>query len=947
MNAITQGLKSFMAKFSENDGFSQEHLEDSYNTDLPSFSSRLPYAGYDPESKTFILEDLISRAMVLTIKPIPTEGKTGEQLAKVRDALSDIYRLFDERDVLDGQWVIQEFTYESNSVEAIIDHMRDYVVPHAKGTLFTEAYIKLLERHYRTIAKDEGLYFDRAVTSQPWRFKMPRTKLIIYRRQSGKDVSRFQAGKHSPTDEITQLYKDLSVKLSQAGIQYELDDDVAMFGWLFKFFNPNPELNLFDSKEQYYERMCDIDSELLIGDDLCEALLSEPPKSDVDDNCWYFNGAPSRFLRFGSLRKAPRIGALTGEVSEGDGAHETNFCVLDALPNNTILSKTVVIAPQPDFDRRFGKTAKSSKGTSNEAKVAARNLEEVDSLLQSNERKVFVTMGVYVSGQNLTELDDNQRKVVSTLANSNIMLYKDKVDGLSLDSFINHLPMNFRPEKDKGMYLRTMWSQHSANLFFGFGRGEGTGNPCISFFNRGGTPVFFDPMSKADKDNNSFGFIAGPSGAGKSVTITQLVYSIMAMKRPRLFLIEYGDSFSMAAKDWEKKGLTVNYLKVMPESVPKLAPFSNLDKVLEDSVDEQETIDNFEDIEYEDLTETGKEEKKDITKQGDILGELELVLLLMITGSEQSEFDRYTRADRSMIRQSLVETAKRLRAEGIAEGLGHAKPAVVSDVMFTLNKMAEDKSQDLPTTKRHLLREMALSLEAFTTGINHTLFNEVGESWPDTDIMVFNLGLLAQDSYVAQLNVAVLSLMQHINNLSEAYQFDERDVVSITDEAHLILNNNMLGKILTRVVKTARKLGHIPFFATQDLADLAGESKKILNNIEWFYCLNFGLEEARKVQDIKNLSDEDVHLMVSTRKLDRCYTEGVAISKHHRILFRVTPPSLMLAVAMTESSEKAERRKLMNEIGTDDELEAVYEMANRLDKARGINGRLEYKELFQ
>lgn len=531
------------------------------------------------------------------------------------------------------------------------------------------------------------------------------------------------------------------------------------------------------------------------------------------------------------------------------------------------------------------------------------------------------------------------------------MLYKDRADGLALDAFLVHLPMNFRPLQDKGMYLRSMWAQHSANLFFGFSRGEGTGNPCIGFFNRGGAPVFFDPFNKKDKENNSFGFISGPSGAGKSVTITQLIYMIMAMIRPRLFCIEYGDSFVMAAKDWEKKGLSVNYIKVMPETLPTLAPLANIDRIVDDLdlADEALMIDTFDELTYEDINEKEKPNEKaedKVNKQGDTLSELELVVLLMVTGSEEAEYNSYNRADRSLIRRCLVDTAKRQRRKGIEDGLGKAHPTVVSDLIETLRDFGSGSHPDINEDLQRTALRMAMALEAFTTGICKKLFNTPGDKWPDTDVTVINLGLLSSDSNVAYLNVAVLSLLQHINNMGEAFQYDKRDIVTFIDEAHLLLNNQMLGKILTRVVKTARKLGHWIQLATQDLADLSGESKKVLNNIEWFYCLNFGLEEAKRVKDIKNLSDEDVYMMASTKKQARCYTEGVAVSKHHRIQFRISPPSFMLAVAMTETEEKAERREFMEIHNIEDELEAVYEIANEMDKARGITAApLVYREV--
>ncbi len=51
--------------------------------------------------------------------------------------------------------------------------------------------------------------------------------------------------------------------------------------------------------------------------------------------------------------------------------------------------------------------------------------------------------------------------------------------------------------------------------------------------------------------------------------------------------------------------------------------------------------------------------------------------------------------------------------------------------------------------------------------------------------------------------------------------------------------------------------------------------------------------------------------------------------------FRAVPPSLFLALAVTEPEEKAERAQLMEEFGTD-ELGAAVAVAARLDRLRGI-----------
>ncbi|EAA5344018.1 hypothetical protein EQJ81_04760 [Salmonella enterica] len=52
------------------------------------------------------------------------------------------------------------------------------------------------------------------------------------------------------------------------------------------------------------------------------------------------------------------------------------------------------------------------------------------------------------------------------------------------------------------------------------------------------------------------------------------------------------------------------------------------------------------------------------------------------------------------------------------------------------------------------------------------------------------------------------------------------------------------------------------------------------------------------------------------------YTEGVVLSPRVEVLFRVMPPALYLALAITEKHEKAEQMRIMREIGCS-EVEAA------------------------
>ena len=64
--------------------------------------------------------------------------------------------------------------------------------------------------------------------------------------------------------------------------------------------------------------------------------------------------------------------------------------------------------------------------------------------------------------------------------------------------------------------------------------------------------------------------------------------------------------------------------------------------------------------------------------------------------------------------------------------------------------------------------------------------------------------------------------------------------------------------------------------------------------------------------------------------------EGVVLAEGIEALFRNVPPSLVLALAMTEKEEKAERFQIMSENGCS-ELDAAVEVGRRIDSMRGID----------
>ncbi len=94
-------------------------------------------------------------------------------------------------------------------------------------------------------------------------------------------------------------------------------------------------------------------------------------------------------------------------------------------------------------------------------------------------------------------------------------------------------------------------------------------------------------------------------------------------------------------------------------------------------------------------------------------------------------------------------------------------------------------------------------------------------------------------------------------------------------------------------------------------------------------------DEVEKIFRYRELTPAQKGLMLSARKESGKYTEGVVLSKSMEVLFRAVPPSLYLALAMTEPEEKKQRYDLMQSMGVD-ELGAALEVAADLDRKRGI-----------
>lgn len=881
----------------------------------PSFVDLLPWVEYLPDSQCMLLEDGESVAAFFELTQIGTEGREPDWLCGVRDALENA--LQDSFDELEEQpWVVQMYAQDETNWDDYLQGLRDYVHPRAKGSEFTECYLQMFEQHLRAISKPGGLFEDSTVTRLPWRGQTRRVRMVVYRRSKGQAGRRGQNAEQA----LNAICDRLQGGLSNVGVKCTRMEGPQIHHWLLRWFNPKPALlgATEEDRKRFYEltaypQTCEPgELELASGTDFAQRLFFNQPQSDVDNGLWYFDQMPHRVVTLDRLRSAPSTGHLTGETRKGGDATNALF---DQMPEDTVLCITILITPQDMLEAHLNLLAKKSVGDTVDSEQTRDDVQQARTLIGSAHKLYRSSIAFYLRGQDLAQLDARTLQLNNVMLNAGLQPVRDEHEVAPLNSYLRWLPCVFNPGmKNADWYTQLMFAQHIANLAPVWGRSQGTGHPGITFFSRSGGPVTTDPLNRLDRQMNAHLFLFGPTGAGKSATLNNILNQITAIYRPRLFIVEAGNSFGLFADFAKRYGLTVNRVKLAPGSGVSLAPFSDAHRLIE-MPGQVKTLD------IDELDE--KDDEND--DQRDVLGELEITARLMITGGEEKEEARMTRADRSLIRQCIIDAARVCVA---------AKHTVLTqDVRDALRRSGRDNT--LPETRRTRLLEMADAMDMFCQGSDGDLFNSDGSPWPEADITIVDLATYAREGYNAQLSIAYISLINTVNNIAERDQMLGRPIINVTDEGHIITKNPLLSPYVVKITKMWRKLGAWFWLATQNMDDLPKEAEPMLNMIEWWICLNMPPDEVAKISRFRELNEAQKKLMLSARKESGKFTEGVILSKSTEVLFRAVPPSLYLAMAMTEPEEKAERFRIMGEMGVS-ELDAAIEMGRRVDQRRGI-----------
>jgi conjugative transfer ATPase len=874
-----------------------------------SFTNLLPWREYDAVNKCFVLEDGTSVGAYFELQPIGCEARPDQWMRNLRDNLQNVLRAIPE--VEEGYWTLQIYLNDEPSLDGLMDSIREYVHPRARDTAFTNDYLARMEEHLRTVTRPGGLFVDTTTSGAPWRGQIRRVRAVLYRRRGpGR-----QRPDMTPIMELNDAATRFENALASAGVGVKRCGGREFYRWMLAWFNPRTPIDDLLAMAPYPGDPRP-GEEQPHGNDFAEMLLFNRPKSDKKTGLWWFDGLPHRTVGVQELRAIPNVGHITAERTMGD----YSYALFDRVPEGATACMTITVRSREATLQKIDAIYRKSKGETADAELARLECEVAKRNIANGNVLYPVEMVWYLRGQDEKDLRHQVGLLKAILLTNNLQVIDELEDEISADTYIRNLPMKYDPALDTSAWTRrrrsrSWYIKHIANMLPLYGRSTGTGHPGVVAFSRSAEPLTFDMLNKSDRAKNAFMLMLGPPGSGKSATTIMMVMHYMAIYRPRLFIIEAGNSFGLFGDHCRKHGLTVNHVRLMPGVDVSLPPFSEALKLLDKGIpDPSVGLDD-------DDPETPADADVEVERR-DYLGEMEIAARLMITGGEKKEDDRMTRADRMGIRRAIIEAARAVDEQG-------RKCVIVMDVVLAMRRVAEQEKGGRPER----LREMADGMEMFCSGLAGEFFNRAGTRWPDADVTIVDMGILAREGYEDQLAVAVVGLMNAINNLAERDQHDERPTIVPIDEAHIITTNPLLAPFVVKMAKMWRKLGCWLWLITQNLADFPDASRKMLNMLEWWICLVMPKDEVEQIARFRSLTDEQRALLLAPRKEPGKYTEGVVMSDKVQALFRVVSTPLALALAQTEKHEKADRARLMAQFGCT-ELDAVYKIAERIGKSR-------------
>lgn len=915
LNSVGKGIRDFFihgSPLSQGEAVTTNDIKRAYSQ-KPSIAGYLPWLDIIDDNK-ILLEDGRSVAAVFELQPVATEARSKEFLIQQRNQIRDfITGTFEEHTI--SPWVVSTYSWlDSAAFNTLADRIRSYAInAHAARDTVIDRYSEhffenIFRPHINDMSRKGGLFTDPLANNRPWGGSKRKTYIVFYRRHSYASTRRKGM---SPERELDTQCDRVNQMLRATGLNGRRLKGREIRDWLFRWFNPHPKQTNGDTeawlKMNPYPDRHDKD-ERIAEYDLANDVMTRDVHSDKKSKSWYFDGKPHTVLSIEQMTQVPKIGQLTAEryVSEEEisGANARITCLIDELPEGSVVISHFVAKPQSAVRKSLEKLAKNAKGDTPEAEATREDVAFARAQIARGNKLYPYSVGIALRAENDDDMDNIIMEVDTKLSANGLQIVDSEYDEVRLDRYIRFLPCAYDPSLAQvEIRHRLVYAHHLANILPVYGRSVGTGHPGIVGFNRGGESFECDPLSSLDRTKNAHLFLFGPTGAGKSATLVFLQMLITAVHNPRWVVIEAGNSFNLLSEYFKLWGKSVVDIVLRPGQAPSIPPYKPALDLIDDA---GRIIQNHSIIEEvmegtAELENAVKDSDELDNAQRDILGEMLIIGRLMVTGGEEMEEARMSRSDVGLLKSAILNAAIKAKLE-------KKKDLLTQDVISALAALKTEKPE-----RARRIDEMVEAMSLFIDGFAGELFNRPGDELPDADYIRIEMGVLASGgSNKDKLSVAYISIVNQIVARAQRTQRDGRPTINLTDEAHVITTDKLLAAYLVVVSKLlGRRMGLWLWQATQNMKDYPDDAEKMLAMFEWWMCLFVDQGELSNIERFKALTPDQKTMLLSTTKAPRKYTEGVVMSDTVQGLFRVVPPGLCLALGQSEKEEKTARAKLM------------------------------------
>ena len=884
----------------------------------PSLARHFDWEGYDEEHSVFELNNGTSLACMHELYALATESQPQEYLKTLRQSFEGLFRdVFNQYFDHESPWVLQIYVSDDESLEELQESFLNHITPQAKGTLYTKAYSDILVSHLAFLTQKDGLFID-PMSGGAFKGRIRRIRTVMYRRLHSKSL--LPKGKDA-LSEMLSIRSAFENQLSDIGLRFKRYTEKDFYLWMKPWFSPKgTDHNAYPVDKP-------------IGFDFTQSVFDSCPVSDKEKGLWFFDGLPHQYLPLLGFSKNPEDGHLTAErkmSGSDDPGQAKYYAPMDVLPRGSVFVMTVVMQAQEYRIKQLDILEKRAKKSLDMEATLAGEEAGIAKHMIAHKNYIFpVSMGVYVKGDSVSDLSLKLDKTLSLLKKHGFYPLAPDKDIVKLDGYIRHLPMNYSFVHDRRYLKRSRLCsiKQIASVFPGYGRSRGSGNPGVLNFNRLMEPCCFDPF--VDYMNNAHGLLFGTTGSGKSSKSQAILAGLMAVHRPRMVIVDAGASFRYLVQFWERLGLTVNRMEISMQAPQfSLNPFAATHKMLEQVSHieaHQALLETCEKSWCEAFKNQHRFEAphKD-TDNRDYLMEFLTASIIMITGAEKKEIENLTRQDRFLILEALKIAAK----EAVLQGHSAMIPGDLAVALHTMGKTCDN-----PAVREKLLR-MENGLQIFiNTPLNALYFNSRAEAMGDADVTWLELGLIKDDKEenIAPRALAFIAMMNNTMSRAEKYNAtkENRRTLFFADEVHIVTSHPLTAASFVQCAKMSRKVGLWIWAATQNAADFPEHAKKAVSMFEYILLLWSSKAERQKIAGFMELTESQSAAVHSLRKVKGKYVESLLLSNGAVNLTRDVPPREILALAMTDPNENAERQRLMQEFHCDG-VEASLLMAQHM-----------------